>query len=153
MSGLTERFWSKVAGNEPDGCWEWTSYKFSNGYGSFFYDNKNHRAHRVAYEFTEGTIPNGMVVCHHCDNVACCNPQHLFLGTQLDNVLDRDSKRRGRWLKGEEKPEAKLTEQDVRAIRQEYAHGDITTRQLAKRYGVHQSNICHIIHRRKWRHI
>ena len=94
-----ERFWSKVNRVEdPDECWEWipkARHKF--GYGIFMdrpYGTK--KAHRVAWELTNGEIPNGLMVLHTCDNPPCCNPNHLFLGTAQDNSLDMMSKGRGR---------------------------------------------------------
>lgn len=90
------RFWSKV--RKGDGCWEWQAKRFDNGYGSFAVSrNKNQGAHRVAWELTNGPIPAGMSVLHHCDNRPCVRPDHLFLGTQLDNMRDMLAKGRQRW--------------------------------------------------------
>lgn len=92
-----ERFWSKV--NRKDGgCWEWAAGRFSYGYGAFKrrVDGawKQQKAHRLAYEWLVGPIPDGLIVCHACDNPPCCNPDHLFLGTQLDNQRDMIAKGR-----------------------------------------------------------
>jgi hypothetical protein len=90
------RFWAKVDKSAGDnGCWVWTAGKANFGYGEFVVGGgEKIRAHRWAYEETHGKIPNGLYACHRCDNPACCNPKHLFLGTPQDNVLDMVSKGR-----------------------------------------------------------
>jgi hypothetical protein len=81
----------------PSGCWEWTGTRNRDGYGQLkLKGGKGYpfRAHRVAYEAAYGPIPDGMIVCHSCDNPPCCNPEHLWLGTHKDNAADRTAKRR-----------------------------------------------------------
>jgi hypothetical protein len=87
-----ERFWNKV--ERGDGCWEWRGAKSRFGYGRFIVGRNNRLAHRVAWAATRGEIPVGMNVCHRCDNPSCVNPDHLFLGTQRDNVRDMHEKGR-----------------------------------------------------------
>ena len=100
MSGPTEekyriRFWKKVAVGAEDECWLWTAAASSTGYGQMKYWKKICGAHRLAYLFSIGPIPEGLVVMHSCDNPACVNPAHLSVGTHKDNIEDRD--RKGRW--------------------------------------------------------
>lgn len=111
------------------------------------------KAHRVSWMLANGPIPAGMVVCHRCDNPPCVNPDHLFLGTQIDNMRDRSKKGRGNHRKGSRHGRAKLTEQDVRVIRSRYATGDWKQSDLAAEYGVSQPLIGHIVRRVTWRHI
>lgn len=152
------RFWSKVDIRGEDDCWEWQAARVL-GYGIFNMDGKNRRANRLAWEFTNGPIPDGLFVCHHCDNRACVNPKHFFLGDYSDNAVDAVNK--GLWpgVKnfpkdqfGENHPRAKLTEQDVKDIRELYANG-ISEVQIAKRYNMDQTTISGIVLRKNWKHI
>lgn len=99
MKPVEERFWSLVSVGPPDVCWEWLGYKTKKGYGQLPVMHPHRRAHRMAFELSGGRLKPGEVVLHRCDNPPCCNPRHLFAGTQLDNVRDRQSK--GRQAKGE----------------------------------------------------
>jgi hypothetical protein len=99
------KFWSKIDIKGNNDCWDFKYGKTQAGYGHINDRGKNIYAHRFAWELTNGVIPDGLLVCHHCDNPGCCNPSHLFLGTTADNMHDRDAK--GRNNKGK-KLKAKL---------------------------------------------
>ncbi len=94
---IAARFWAKVDRQDDSSCWEWQGAKVSQGYG-WLSIGHNHQeyAHRMAWELVYGPIPEGIQVCHHCDNPPCVNPVHLWLGTQTDNIADRDRKGRHR---------------------------------------------------------
>jgi predicted XRE-type DNA-binding protein len=146
-----ERFWSKVdKTSHPNGCWIWLDHIKPTGYGEFRDGKKKVRAHRFAYELVNGPIPKGMYLLHSCDNRACVNPAHLSIGTAKENQEDMTRKGRGRV--GTRNGSAKLTEQDVMKIKDLLAQGFSQT-QIAKRFGVHQTNISEISLGRAWNHL
>jgi hypothetical protein len=153
---LSDRFWVKVDKRGPDECWEWIGHRNKNGYGTIRpggRGNASVTATHVSYELANGPIPNGLWVLHRCDNPACVNPNHLFLGTHQDNVDDMIAKGRKRAAHGEAQHNSKLTTEQVIAIRQRYAAGNITMYQLAAEYGIGAGPICNIIHRKTWKHV
>jgi len=145
---LEERFWPKVDIRGFDDCWEWIASKIPAGYGQIHNNGTMLRAHRVAWELMRGPIPKGLCLLHHCDNRACVNPNHLFLGTKADNMADMEAKGRRRSAppRGVNSPNAKLTNEKVRAIRL----STLPQRVLAKMHGVHQSTIWTVKHRKSW---
>ena len=173
------RFWAKVNKDGPmmphmeTPCWAWTAYIGLHGYGNFKIRQKFFKAHRASWMIHNGGIPHngsyhGICVCHRCDNRACVNPDHLFLGTQTDNILDMQSKGRGVQLcgdkhvsrlhpellpRGESHGRAKLTALQVGEIRAIYASGGFAQRKLAAKFGVATTLISSIILRKIWRHI
>ena len=146
VNGLT-RFWKKVKVNKLTGCWNWrgedeTYYpKFMRDDGTLQY------AHRWSYENFKSAIPEGLCALHKCDNKRCVNPDHLFLGTQADNMADKVAK--GRGCKGITHGRAKLSEQDVIHIRASNKKGT----ELASEYNVSQQLISFIINRKIWTHL
>ncbi len=145
---LLERFWSKVEVHGSDECWEWTAYK--DPYGQIWAWGKQRKTHRISWGLHYGAIPDGMCICHHCDNPGCVNPAHLFLGTKADNNADMCAK--GRQVVGEKQHLAKLTQEQVLEIRRLYAQG-MSQGELGKCYGVHQVNVGFIVRRETWKHI
>lgn len=139
-------FFSKVS-KGPNGCQIWTGALAGKGYGIFLPNGrrgKRYYAHRYSWEAVNGQIPEGMVICHRCDNPRCVNADHLFVGTQADNM--RDMVEKGRSTSGEANPRAKLTKADVVAIRA----SDKSSREVAPLYGVSPGHIRSIRSGKKW---
>lgn len=147
---LSQRFEKKFVRGEEHECWLWNAYRIKKGYGRIGAGPAAAGvllAHRVAYELTKGPIPNGFDVLHRCDNPPCVNPAHLFLGTNYDNMLDRDMK--GRVAKGEYNGHAKLNRDQVRYIRaMPGAHSSI-----AKEIGIARQTVGKIKSRKRWGHL
>jgi len=144
---LEDRFWAKVDKKGPNKCWEWTAGKNGGGYGAIDEAGKSLRAHRVSWELTYGSIPKGLCVLHHCDNKLCCNPSHLFLGTQADNIADKTAK--GRQAKGEGNGHVTLMREDVFNIRR----SSLSQGKLGRLYGVSQYAIWAVKNERTWKHL
>ena len=148
-SKIVDRFMAKVV--KTEGCWNWTARKTPQGYGRISVGNVNKLAHRVAFELMVGPIGE-LHVLHRCDNPSCVNPAHLWLGTNAENVADKVAKGRVPSVVGAANPKSKLQDEDVLAIREAVARG-IKQRDLAAQYGVTQTQICTIAHRKQWRHL
>lgn len=131
------------------GCWNWLGAKCVSGYGRIKFNDKKYRAHRLMAEIKIGPVPTDAVVCHRCDNPSCINPEHLFIGTQKENVNDRDAKGRRNQARGERHGASKLTSEQVTAIR-------LDTRRLpviAKDYGITRAHVRNLKAGRAWKHI
>lgn len=155
MKTVKERFEEKFELIPFHDCWEWTAYKNQDGYGRFFL-NGNKVASRISYTIYKGQIPNNLEVRHTCDNPGCVRPEHLILGTHLENMQDCTNRNRG--VKGERNGRCKLTEKDVLEIRTKYKKGNkwhpgYSAYTLAKEYNVHPSEIWVIINRKNWKDI
>lgn len=133
-------------------CWYWTGGKDRDGYGFARHDGKVRYAHRVSYMRYVGPIPEGMHVCHSCDEPSCVNPAHLWLGTHYDNMRDMYTKGRRLAASGERHSSAKLTSNQVREIRSKIACGH-KQKNIAKEYGIGQSHVSMIGHGKIWRTI
>ena len=153
---IEERFNAKWEPVTESGCWVWTAATSHNGYGVFGTGERENkqmrRAHRLAYAAEFGPIPDGMQVLHKCDCRACVNPDHLFLGTPADNMIDKINKGRGSGPQGEAHPKAKLTEDDVREIRRRAAAGEMY-KDLAAEFGIARSGVSEMVNRKTWRHV
>jgi hypothetical protein len=143
FKNYAKKFWSLVTKGSPNKCWLWHHNKSSNGYGNFLIykggKTKTFSAHRVAYQLTFG--PTNLQVLHTCDNKLCVNPNHLFVGTQADNMLDKVQKGRNNTQY--------VTPQQVHNIRRLAKQG-IKHSVLAEKFKVSHSNIQHIVKRRSW---
>ena len=147
--GLTdvERFWSHV--EKTPTCWLWRAKTNPFGYGIFWL-KKGRPAHIVVWEWAYGPIPAGHKILHHCDVPGCVRPDHLYAGTQRDNMHDMIRKGRRRLAVGEGMPTHKLTGAEVKAIR---TRAETETQaSLAAEYNVHQCTISRIVARRRWKH-
>lgn len=139
---------------QQDGCWVFTGCWDSNGYGQLQVGGERVRTHVLSYRLHKGEVPKGKYVCHTCDNRACVNPEHLFLGTAADNAKDMWQKGRGvlQDTKGELNGSAVLTANDVLEIRS-CTEAGLSLAEVAFMYGVDISTIWKIHHRKTWRHI
>lgn len=144
------RFRARIKKTET--CWIWIGRQ-NNRYGLLRIHRNGKRkyilAHRIAYWLYYGPFDENLLVCHHCDNPACVNPTHLFLGTDKDNSDDKVAK--GRHARGAQLPQTKLTEDQVLEIRRDYKKGN--TKELAEKFNITPSNIYAILERRSWKHI
>jgi hypothetical protein len=153
---LEERFWDKVEkSDQPDGCWLWTGATHDFGYGIIGRGRRQEgtvRAHVLSYEWVNGPVPVGMVVCHACDTPACVNTAHLFAAPQLENVADMNRKRRGvppPTGAGADNPAAKLDFMDVALVRTLLDDG-MPHRRVAKHLAVSKSTITRIANDQAW---
>jgi hypothetical protein len=155
LKPLADRFWQKVDVKTPDECWVWTANKYPNGYGQIAASaHKKLLSHRVSWELHFGPIPEGLNVCHKCDNRVCCNPTHLFLGTTAENIADKIAKRRGRTgsVFGSENNKSKLTRPQVIEMHRLRGEG-LSQRALARQFGLAKSSVVAILRGNHWKEV
>ena len=151
----------------PEKCWNWTAHKID-GYGRFRVKDDVFLSNRLAYYIFNGVDPMGLLVCHTCDNRACCNPKHFFLGTGKDNFIDMVKKgrtgkgfeaREGRVIKaesrqyGERNVNAKMSAEMVVKMRLIHSNGGVSYADIGKMFGITTANACYIVKRVTWKHI
>ncbi len=153
MKSLEQRFWTKV--RKTRGCWLWTAFTDPLGYGRFGMKCRMYLAHRIAWQLANGPIPGGLCVLHRCDTPSCVRPDHLWLGTKADNTHDMVMKgrARGKITRGTQHYRAKLTEEMVRRVRDWYATGDWSQREIAMLLSMSQSMIGSIVRGENWTHV
>jgi hypothetical protein len=145
-----ERFFAKVQHDPALGCWNWTAYKNEHGYGVFGVGTSSVLAHRWSWAHANKS-QSELCVLHHCDNPSCVNPNHLFLGTRLDNAQDRDRKGRLGDRKGTSNGRAVLTPTQVQEIRSLRPFSTLDN--LAAKFGVNRATIADIMSKRSWAHV
>lgn len=160
-----ERIMSRV--DTSSGCWEWTGTRLPAGYGRISVNGRHTYVHRLMWDLTHGAIPNGMFVCHQCDNPRCVNPDHLFVATQKDNLADMRTKERHPWhgkrgdesllrqrpeciLRGENNSMAKLSNIQVREMRRLFMTGTQTQRQLSRMFRINEGTVSLIVRGLAW---
>jgi hypothetical protein len=145
-----ERYEKYVVRRDGGQCWSWTGFKHK-GYGRIKGRTNVIGAHRISYEKHIGPIPKGMTVLHKCDNPECTNPEHLTVGTNADNNLDRD--RKGRAARGSRAGRAVLTEGLVLMMRQAYFVNGESLTSISRRFGINKSTTVSATKGRTWRHL
>ena len=142
-------FWKRVEKTET--CWNWIGKKDGGGYGVVGWNGRHERTHRVSWMLTRGAIPEGMMVLHHCDNRNCCNPGHLYLGTQAENMRDMADRNRRKGIGlGEANGRAKLTQAQADTIRLLYVSGGTSQQKIAKQFGISQNAVSKIVNNKRY---
>jgi hypothetical protein len=141
-------------------CWMWTGRLSKKGYGSMRVSGRRTRVHRASYELYKGPVPDGLFICHQCDNPACVNPDHLFAGTNSDNLQDAANKGRlsyqrntENFMRGTGHKQSRLTEDHVRDMRSLYAEEGLSVNELGARFGISHVQAYRIVKRIHWKHL
>ena len=146
---FVDRFWQKVKKGGVDDCWIWKPSAKNGGYGSILTPIGIVKAHRLSYVIHYGIFDWSLHVLHVCDNPACVNPKHLFIGTAKDNMQDKIRKGRANYPAGEKHSRALLTETQIRLIRQDRR----SQKEIASAYGISQPHVSLIKSRKIWAHV
>lgn len=151
---VAERILDNIEIDNDTGCWNWQGGKNQRGYGLIQSKDddgiwKSRAVHRVSYELYNGSIPVGLLACHHCDNPSCCNPQHIYIGTQKMNMADMISKGRKNPSRGANHWKAKVSDDEIASIRD----NPDTYSSIGLQYGISASQVHRIKSRQSWKHI
>ena len=149
MKNYLDRIEKNLAYEPNTGCWLWTAGINDDGYARMLFNGKARYVHRIVYEFRRGKIPVGLFALHSCDTPSCVNPDHIFLGTQTDNMIDKT--RKGRAYRGVNHYRAKLDEYQIKAIRS--IGKSLTIAQMAKYFKIDYCAIRNILMNKTWKHI
>jgi len=155
---MQDRLNSKFIKDPKTQCWNWKNDLNKDGYGRITVSGKRYYAHRFSWIVHNGEIPADLYVLHKCDNPRCVNPKHLFLGTQKDNMADKESKGRSNNIKnlkkitGSKNGASYITEAIVLEIRKLHSEG-VNQKDLARQFGIGNATVWAIVHRHSWTHI
>lgn len=154
MTKTAEFCWSRVERGGPHECWKWTGPLNTWGYGDCTWTGRRVNASRAAFESAVGPVPEGLVVCHKCDEPSCCNPAHLFAATQAENLADCRRKGRQVYRSGvsHHRATAKLTAERVAEAKRLFAEG-VSQSEIARRWGMSSGAICRAVRGKTWRHV
>lgn len=147
-----KHFWSRIDVKNISECWQWMGCKVKGGYGQTSFNGVLYIAHRIAYFLHTNEDPRLLKVCHSCDTPSCCNPHHLWAGTQRENLGDMVAKQRSPNNCGRHNPSAKLNEEQVRQIRGLFKAG-VRRKELAQQYNISYSTIKYIVRYKSWTHV
>jgi hypothetical protein len=147
LEQLVQAFWLRVGNHEdPDTCWEWIGWIAGNGYGRYTFRGTSYPAHRLSATIHGASIPEDMDACHTCDNRRCVNPRHIYAGTRKQNMADCTARNRHNKPVGERHWCAKLSDADVRAMRERHATGE-GVNALAREFSVNSGTVSRICRR------
>jgi len=149
LKNTLEDVWNYVDLQGYDKCWKFKGYRNDDGYGNIAVNKKSYMAHRLIFELLYGPIPEGILICHTCDNPLCCNPYHLFKGTPLVNMMDKIIKKRANVPCGEDQWNSKLLESDVKNIL--LLKGKCTQKKVGELFNIDPSNVSNIWNRKTWK--
>jgi len=143
--------WKKIDIKDKDDCWDWNGAKDKDEYGRMSINCILKYSHRIVYEETHGSIPSGLYILHKCNNPSCCNPNHLYIGTQYTNAKQMVFEhRQARWNRN---GQAKLNKDGVLKIRFLYSTGEYSCGDLGKIFGISRQQIYRIIKNKNWKHL
>lgn len=150
MRKHTEQDFWNLTELSPSGCLIWKGHRNVDGYGEFGFGGHGNVAHRLAWIFKKGPIPEGLSVLHKCDNRKCVNVEHLYLGTQQQNVIDRDTRGRQASKHGANNPNCKTKPEEIQTLRLLFTLG-ATRRQLCRLFKLEYSTVKYIVRRKLWK--
>src|SRR5712671_2284212 len=150
-----QRLLARINRLGPTDCWPWTGIIGTWGYGVFWLRGHNINASRATYLLLVAAVPKNLVVCHTCDNPACCNPAHLWVGTQADNLRDCRIKGRAKNVRGKDHPRtlAKLSPRLIEKAKKLHYEKGISQSEIGRRWGVHSSVISRAVRNKTWKYL